>query len=169
MMGSIPPAFAECRVQALPISRSVQAEADSINTNVFFSAISDVPAVLRRLLRLMAGDIETNPGPSMTVMQWNCHGIFTKKAELEHLSQTQQPVVLFQETKLSPKHSFKINGYTFSLKARTQPHDDGPLRVGGFAIFVRDRFQYSPYPDTNLDKKRHIPKHNPSIFTFPVQ
>ncbi|GFS13600.1 hypothetical protein ElyMa_006726200 [Elysia marginata] len=102
-------------------------------------------------------DIETNLSLTLTVKQWNCDGISSKKAKLEHLlSQIQLAVVLLQETKLSPNHSLKINGYshTFLPIARTQRCDDGPPLGGGLPILVtvRDGVRYSPYFDTILDQ-----------------
>ncbi|GFS24858.1 hypothetical protein ElyMa_003427100 [Elysia marginata] len=90
--------------KAISISRSGKEESrKSCDNTENLSGLT----VLRRLLLLIAGDIETNPGHTMTVMQWNYDGISTRKADLEYLlSQTQPTVVLLQETKLPPNHLF---------------------------------------------------------------
>ncbi|KAH8615161.1 hypothetical protein ERJ75_000612800 [Trypanosoma vivax] len=89
----------------------------------------------RRLLLLISGDVERNPGPQIRGAQWNSGGLSqAKRVALER--KLHEDMVLFcllQETHLASAEcaALKIGGYQHVGQART-PHG------GGVSILVRD-------------------------------
>ncbi|CCD16992.1 unnamed protein product [Trypanosoma congolense IL3000] len=89
----------------------------------------------RRILLLVSGDVERNPGPMIRGAQWNAGGLSqAKRIALER--KLHEDMVLFcllQETHLASAEcaALKIGGYQHVGQART-PHG------GGVSILVRD-------------------------------
>ncbi|KAH8604618.1 hypothetical protein ERJ75_001700200 [Trypanosoma vivax] len=89
----------------------------------------------RRLLLLISGDVERNPGPQIRGAQWNSGGLSqAKRVALER--KLHEDMVLFcllQETHLASAEcaALKIGGYQHVGQART-PHG------GGVSILVRE-------------------------------
>ncbi|CCD19432.1 hypothetical protein ERJ75_000128200 [Trypanosoma vivax] len=89
----------------------------------------------RRLLLLISGNVECNPGPQIRGAQWNSGGLSqAKRVALERkLHEDMASFCLLQEARLASAEcaALKIGGYQHVGQART-PHG------GGASILVRD-------------------------------
>uniref|UniRef100_A0A7G3B021 Putative rna-directed dna polymerase from mobile element jockey n=1 Tax=Lutzomyia longipalpis TaxID=7200 RepID=A0A7G3B021_LUTLO len=84
--------------------------------------------------------------PPCSFIQWNCHGFWPRKAELDVLISTKRPIgICLQETHLNIKaNNFRkianINGYT----AFHSNKSDNPTMSGGVSIFIQSGWKYEP-------------------------
>jgi exonuclease III len=88
------------------------------------------------------------PRSQLRIMQWNCNGVRTKKAELEQvLARHRVDVCLLQESKLSPGDaSPKFHGY--AVIRRDRQCEAGARRVagGGLLTLVKDDVPFTRLP-----------------------
>lgn len=94
------------------------------------------------LFLIKAGDVERNPGPFLSVVQFNINGLkmIEKKEELNcYLEKSKPHIVLLQETHLVNDDIIKFNNYSIFRSDRKIPRRrGGVIRGGGVAILVRD-------------------------------
>lgn len=71
----------------------------------------------------------------MTIIQWNCNGLFLHLREIQSIVAKHKPQLLcLQETHLKQKHNPNINGYTTYRKDRPNERHGS----GGVTIFTRN-------------------------------
>ncbi|KAL7710984.1 Endonuclease-reverse transcriptase [Lotmaria passim] len=95
-------------------------------------------AAMCRLLLLLSGDIELNPGPTIGSAQWNARELLSKQAWLEkHLMDGQVASGFVVETSFTPDRclSFHVDGYNRCGYAT-------PSGAGGVSIFVQGGIPY---------------------------
>ncbi|EPY32652.1 hypothetical protein STCU_02786 [Strigomonas culicis] len=104
----------------------------------------DITIIIVRMLLLMCGDVERNPGPTLIGAQWNVGGLtLAKRIPLERqLKKDNLEWCVLFETHFLPEDcaSFSLNGYLHYGIAR-----DG-TNGGGVSILVRDDISWIPGP-----------------------
>ena len=112
----------------------------------------DWPGLAARLISL-SGDIETNPGPQLRLLQLNINGWRRHHPALERLLQEQKiDVSVLQETKLTAETPApKVTGFSIHRQDRTihrvgnRPNQVGPPQRG-LAILVRRCLIHQVHP-----------------------
>jgi exonuclease III len=97
------------------------------------------------LLLLLCAGIHPNPGPDpspITIVQFNCNGVYTSKNEIQDfINKHQVKIVALQETKLNA-NSKQLSFQNYNLVRRDRPVGKG----GGIAFLTHHLVRF-----TNLD------------------
>lgn len=112
-------------------------------TGILFCTCRRALFNVRRLLLLLCGDVEKNPGPILCGAQWNAGGLSQpKRLSLEKmLDDSRVTFCLLSETHFAEGEciNYNINNFQHIGLART-PHG------GGVSILVRDGIGLIPWP-----------------------